>query len=143
MTRVRSMAAHFRRNLARLWGDARLYWGNGFVTLAAVIHHSTLHLKPSLLCLGAPEFMVFTPYSWCLYCDGDARGGMLLAPAYHRYCTGLTRDAATAELHVGSWICSRCAVVPPTRPNRSFRTSKFHKQTNVAHPKVGCRWSFH
>ncbi len=139
MTRVRSMAAHFRRDLVRLWGG---YWDNGFVTLATVIHHSTLHLKPSFLCLRAPEFMLFTPYSWYLsgYCDGDAKGGMLLAPAYHRYCT---RGAATAELHVGSWICSRCAVVPPIGPNKRFRTSKFHKQTNVAHPKVGCRWSFH
>ncbi len=37
--------------------------------------------------------------------------------AYQRSCSELTRVAATAALHGGSWICNRCAVVPPSRPN--------------------------
>ncbi len=72
-------------------------------------------------CVGCKRTIAisFTPLL-CSCCD----------LAYHRSCSGLTRDAATAALHGGNWICScspeqgehRCTV-----QNRSFRTSMSHE----------------
>ncbi len=56
--------------------------------------------------------------------------------AYHRSCSELTKDAATAALHGGSWICNRCAVVPPSRPNIAAQP-----RTEVSEPP--CRTSKH
>ncbi len=58
----------------------------------------------------------------------------LLRLAYNRSCSGLTRDAATAALHGGSWICKRCAVVPSGRPNTAAQP-----RTEISEPP--CRTS--
>ncbi len=54
--------------------------------------------------------------------------------AYHRSCSGLTKDAATTALHGGSWICNRCAVAPPSRSNTVAQS-----RTEVSEPP--CRTS--
>ncbi len=77
-------------------------------------HHNPTTIRCT--CVGCKRTIAIS-LLLCSWCEST----------YHRSCSVLTRDAATAALRGGSWICNRCAVVPPAgriplhSPERKFQ----------------------